>query len=179
MKILKKLTYFVSLILFTQCATTTPIRTQSYPAGTTPNARVDTLPSTTGSDPNTLENGCPMEKIQWMYASKQFDLTKQKEVARQIAAAAQTDANTLDRMASNNNNTPLYISSSLKTTIDKLSLTRTAVSEEFYKEYINSRLAMCAIVDAIRNGSVKKEESSKIAGKTFKDVEVTFGKLKD
>jgi len=126
-----------------------------------------------------METSCPLEKIQWLYASKQFDPTRQKEIAKQISISAQTDATTLDRMASNNNNTPLNISSSLKATVDKLAINRTPVSEEFYKQYVNSRLAMCAIVDAIRNGSVKKEESSKIAGKSFKDVEESFGKLKD
>ena len=178
MKFIKKISFVVLALVFTQCATTTPVRTPNYPVST-PNARVDSQVGTTPTGPNTLENSCPLEKIQWLYASKQFDPSRQKEIAKQIAAAAQADATTLAQMAANNNNTPLYISSSLKTTIDKLSVTRTPVSEEFYKEYVNSRLAMCAIVDAIRNGSVKKEESSKIAEKTFKDVQESFGKMKD
>lgn len=173
---LKKILFLWCLALLTQCATTSPPQT-SPPGGR--NARVDTTtPSEPESDNSTLEKGCPFDKVQWLYASKEFDTARQKELALGIIESAQNDAAALDRMMANKNNNPLLISSRLKAYVEKMAKSKTPVSDEFYKQYVNSRMTMCAVIDALRNGSVKPEESTKVAGNTFRDIARAFEKLK-
>ncbi|TDB61828.1 hypothetical protein [Arundinibacter roseus] len=173
MRIFKKVSILASVFLFTQCATTSP--SQSPTLGR-PTARVDTQPAASSQE-LTLDKSCPLDKVQWLYASKEVNLAKQQQLAQLIAEAALVDATTLDQMVSNNSNNPLAISSSLKALIDKMAETKTPVSDAFYKEYVNSRMTMCAVIEALRNGSIKKDQSSKVAGTAFKDVVKTFEKF--
>jgi hypothetical protein len=174
MLLLRNILSLLCVFLLTQCASTTPSRPSS-PGGS--NARVDTTTPAV-VDNSTLEKGCPFEKVQWLYASKDFDSTRQNALAKGIIESAQTDAATLDRLLANKNNNPLVISSALKAYVEKMAATRTPVSDEFYKQYVNSRMTMCAVIDALRDGSVKADESSKVASNTFKDVIKSFEKLK-
>ena len=169
-------TIFSSLLLalLAQCATTSPNQT-AKPGGS--NARVNEE-STTTTDNSTLDKGCPLDKLQWLYVSEKFDLAQQNQLADTLARAAKADAATLDRMAANRNNNPLAASSTLKTLVEKMAASRVPVSEEFYKQYSSSRMAMCAVMDALRSGSIKQDESSKVAGNTFREVAKSFDSLK-
>lgn len=172
---LKKIFLLSALVLFlTQCTTTSPSQTTNTGGG---NARVDSG-STTDADNSTLHQGCPLDKLQWLYVNDKFDLARQNQLADTLAQAARTDAATLDRMVANRNNNPMTASSALKTLVEKLAVTRVPVSEEFYKQYASSRMAMCAVMDALRSGSIKQDESSKVAGNTFREVAKSFESLK-
>ena len=173
MNTIKKLFFMGCLGLLTQCATTSP--SQNFPAGGG-NARVD-VESSVDTDNNLLAKGCPLDPLQWLYTSQQFDRGIQDTIAAKIAQASQTDAATLDRLVANKNSNPMAISSALKTYIDKASKTRTPVSEAFYQQYANSRMTMCAVMDALRSGSIKQDESSKVAGNTFREVAKSFEKF--
>ncbi len=174
MKIKKIILAFVGLLIFTQCATTSPPQTTS-PGGA--NARVD-VNAQASADGNTLDKGCPLDKLQWLQVTEQFDSEKQNELATRLAEAAQTDAATLDRMAANRNNNPMVVSSSLKSYVEKMALNKVPVSEAFFKQYSSSRMAMCAVMDALRSGSIKADQSSKVAGNTFREVAKSFESLK-
>lgn len=174
MTLIKKAVYLLSMLLLMQCASTSP----SVSTGGGPTARVGT-DSNTSQNNKTLADGCPLDKMQWLYSSTQYDESKQKELAKKITQAAQADATALDEMVANNNNNPLGITSELKTYVDQMSQSRTPVSDEFYKQYANSRMTMCAVYDALRSGSIKKDESSKVAGNAFRDIARSFEKLKN
>ena len=174
MKYLKKAIFLTILALLTQCATTLPSQT-AKPGGN--NARVNEE-STATTDKSTLDKGCPLDKLQWLYVSDKFDATRQNQLADTLAQAAKADAATLDRMVANRNNNPMTISSTLKTLVEQMAVSRVPVSEEFYKQYSSSRMAMCAVMDALRSGSIKQDESSKVAGNTFREVANSFEGLK-
>ncbi len=174
MKIPKMIVAFTSLLLLTQCAPTSPSQT-TLPGGT--NARVDAN-AQPDTDDNTLDKGCPLDKLQWLYVSEKANVENQNELAGQLAQAAQTDAVTLDRMAANKNNNPMVISSALKAYVEKMSQSRIPVSEAFLKQYSSSRMAMCAVMDALRSGSIKPDQSSRVAGNTFREVAKSFESLK-
>lgn len=157
----------------TQCATTSP--SQNFPSGGG-NARVD-VESSAEADNSLLAKGCPLNPLQWLYTSKQFDQAVQNDIAANIAQAAQTDAATLDRLVANKNSNPMAISSALKAYIDKAAQAKIPVSEAFYQQYANSRMTMCAVMDALRSGSIKQDESSKVAGNTFREVVKSFEKF--
>jgi hypothetical protein len=176
MTLLKKAVFLLSMFVLTQCATTSPSGAPS--GGAT--ARVGVESDTPQAQGNaSLADGCPLDKMQWLYTSKQFNAAKQKELAAKIVQAAKSDAAVLDKMVADKNNNPLAISSSLKNYVEDMAQSRTPVSDEFYKEYANCRMTMCAVYDALRNGSIKKEESSKVAGNAFRDIARTFEKLKE
>ncbi len=170
MILFRKFLMLASIFLFAQCATTSPNQSPTFGS---PTARVDTQPTATSQE-LTLDKSCPLDKMQWLYASKEVNLPKQQQLAQLIADAALADATTLEQMASQNTNNPLAVSSSLKALIDKVAITKTPVTDAFYKEYVNSRMAMCAVIEALRNGSIKKDQSSKAAGTAFKDVAKKF-----
>ena len=176
MKYLRKSLFLFGLALLTQCATTSPPQTDNS-GGSNARVSVDDKP-TASADISTLAKGCPLDKLQWLYASEKFDAARQNQLADTLAKAAQFDAATLDRMAANRNNNPMVASSSLKVLVEKMAQTRVPVSEEFYKQYASSRMAMCAVMDALRSGSIKQDESSKVAGNTFREVAKSFEKLK-
>ena len=173
MNTIKRLFFMGCLGFLTQCATTSPSQNTPARGG---NARVD-VESPVDTDNSLLVKGCPMDPLQWLYASQQFNQGVQDSIATKIAQAAQTDAATLDRLVANKNNNPMAISSALKVYIDKASQKRTPVSEAFYQQYANSRMTMCAVIDALRSGSIKQEESSKVAGNTFREVAKSFEKF--
>lgn len=175
MNYFRKIPALLALFFLTQCATTSnpPQTTSSGGANTRVNEEV-----TATTDNSTLDKGCPLEKLQWLYASDKFDMYRQNRLADTLAQAARTDAATLDRMVANRNNNPMAASSALKTLVEKMSATRVPVSEEFYKQYSRSRTAMCAVLDALRSGSIKQDESSKVAGNTFREVAKSFEGLK-
>ncbi len=175
MQTIKRLIFLGCLGLLTQCATTSP--SQNIPAGGG-NARVD-VESSVDTDNSLLSKGCPLNPLQWLYASPQFDQAVQDTMATKIAQAAQTDAATLDRQMANKNSNPLAITSALKVYVDKASQKRIPVSEAFYQQYSNSRMTMCAVMDALRSGSIKQDESSKVAGNTFREVAKSFEKFKN
>ncbi|WP_373513536.1 hypothetical protein [Persicitalea sp.] len=171
---LKKALSLFGIFLLTQCASTSPPQTTTAGGG---NARV--REEVAGSkDNSTLENGCPLDKMQWLYASDKFDSVQQNSLADTLSKAAKADAATLDRMMANRNNNPLEASSSLKILVEKFAQSRVPVSEEFYKQYASSRMAMCAVMDALRSGSIKQDESTKVAGNTFREVAKSFEKLR-
>ena len=173
MTAIKKFFFIGCLGFLTQCATTSP--SQNFPSGGG-NARVD-VESPVDTDNSLLSKGCPMNQLQWLYSSQQFDKAIQDTIAAKIAQAAQTDAATMDRLVANKNSNPLAVSSALKAYIDKSAQTRTPVSEAFYQQYANSRMTMCAVMDALRSGSIKQDESSKVAGNTFREVAKSFEKF--
>lgn len=168
----KKIAFLLTTFILTQCATTSP--PASSPTGGV-NSRVGTEAPTPSASP--LSAGCPLDKMQWLASSKNFDSLQQKEMAKKIALAAHEDAAILDKMVASNSNSPLEITSSLKSVVDAMAQTKTPVSEGFYKQYTNSRMTMCAVFDALRNGSIKLEDRSKVAGNTFRDVAQSFEKL--
>lgn len=172
---LKRLLFPLCMALLTQCATTSP--SQSPSSGGS-NARVEAGASA-DTDNGTLAKGCPLDKLQWLYASQQFDPDVQEELAAKIAQAAQTDAATLDRLVANRNTNPMDISSALKAYIEKVAQTRTPVSEAFYQQYASSRMAMCAVMDALQSGTIRQDERSKVAGNTFREVAKSFEKFKN
>ncbi len=174
MNYLRKAFILSSLAFLTQCATTQPSQTTRTGGS---NARVNEE-STATTDNNTLDKGCPLDKLQWLYVNEKFDRAQQNKLADTLAQAARIDAATLDRMAANRNNNPMAISSALKTLVEKMSTNRVAVNEEFYKQYSSSRMAMCAVFEALRSGSIKQDESSKVAGNTFREVAKSFESLK-
>lgn len=174
MKISKVIMAAASILLLAQCATTSPSQT-TLPGGT--NVRVDANTQPEG-DNNTLDKGCPLDKLQWLQVTDNYVLDKQNELADKLATAAQTDAATLDRMAANKNNNPMVISSALKAVVEQMSQSRMPVSEAFFKQYSSSRTAMCAVMDALRNGSIRSDQSSKVAGNTFREVGKSFESLK-
>lgn len=171
---LKNVFLLSALVLLTQCATTNPPQTTTRGEG---NARIETGNST-DSDKSTLNQGCPLDKLQWLYVSDNFNLARQNQLADTLAQAARTDAATLDRMVANRNNNPMAASSALKTLVENMAVNRVSVSEEFYKQYASSRMAMCAVIDALRSGSIKQDQSSKVAGNTFREVAKSFESLK-
>jgi hypothetical protein len=175
MTTLKKLFFISCLGFLTQCATTSP--SQSTSSGGS-NARVD-VEKSTDQDDSTLAKGCPLDKLQWLYASESFDSARQNQLVEKIIQSAQTDAATLDRLVANKNTNPLAVSSALKAYIEKAALTRTPVSDAFYKQYTNSRMTMCAVMEALRSGSIKRDESSKVAGNTFREVAKSFEKFQN
>lgn len=176
MKYLRKAFFLAVLALLTQCATTLPSQTAKPGGG---NVRVNEESVVVTTDNSTLDKGCPLDKLQWLYVSGKFDVTQQNQLADTLARAAKADAATLDRMAANRNNNPMTASSTLKTLVEKMAVTRVPVSEEFYKQYSSSRMAMCAVMDALRSGSIKQDESSKVAGNTFREVAKSFDSLKN
>jgi len=175
MKHLPKFLSLVALALLTQCATTSNPPQSTIPGGG--NARVNEE-ATVAIDNSTLDKGCPLDKLQWLYISEKFDAALQNQLADTLAQAARTDAATLDRMVANRNNNPMAASSSLKMLVEKMAGDRVPVSEGFYKQYANSRMTMCAVMEALRSGSIKKDESSKVAGNTFREVAKSFESLK-
>ncbi len=175
MKTIRKLIILGCLVVLTQCSTTSP--SQSPSSGGS-NARVD-VEKPTESDDITLAKGCPLDKLQWLYASEKFDKAKQNQIAEKINQAAQTDAATMDRLVANKNTNPMAISSALKAYIEQAAQIRTPVSDAFYQQYANSRMTMCAVMDALRSGSIKQDESSKVAGNTFREVAKSFEKFKN
>jgi len=175
MKYLPKFFSLVTLALLTQCATTSNPPQTTIPGGG--NARVNEE-ATVAVDNSTLDKGCPLDKLQWLYISEKFDLAQQNQLADTLAQAARTDAATLDRMAANRNNNPMAASSALKVLVEKMAVSRVPVSEAFYKQYSSSRMVMCAVINALRSGSIKQDESSKVAGNTFREVAKSFEGLK-
>ncbi|GAB2789102.1 hypothetical protein GCM10027275_37560 [Rhabdobacter roseus] len=160
-----------ALLLLTQCVATQPSTTGTSQR---PTARIGTE-AETGPATAKLNGGCPLDKLQWLEAAKQYDQEKQRSLASQLAQAAQADAATLDRMASSGNNNTLAMDSELKGLVEKLAANgKVPVSDGFYKEYLSSRMAMCAVMDALRNGSIKKDETSKVASTTFKNIAKSF-----
>ncbi|GHB72534.1 hypothetical protein [Persicitalea jodogahamensis] len=174
MNYFRKALALLLLLFLSQCATTLPSQTTKPGGG---NARVNEE-STAKTDNSTLDKGCPLDKMQWLYVNDKFDAVRQSQLADTLAQAARTDAATLDRMAANRNNNPMEISSALKTLVEKMAESRVPVNEEFYKQYSSSRMAMCAVIDALRSGSIKQDESSKVAGNTFREVAKSFESLK-
>ncbi|MBU1822040.1 MAG: hypothetical protein KKG00_11095 [Bacteroidetes bacterium] len=174
--LLKKAAFVLCMCFLTQCATTPPSRTTST---SSPTARVGTESNApqASSSGSSLANGCPLDKMQWLYASTKYDATREKELAAKITIAAQTDAATLDKMVANSAANPLEITSSLKGYVEQMSQSRVPVSDEFYKQYTSSRMTMCAVYDALRNGSIKKDDGAKVAGNAFRDIARTFEKL--
>lgn len=174
MKISKILTAAASILLLSHCVTTSPSQT-TRPGGT--NVRVDAS-AQPESDNNKLDKGCPLDKLQWLQVTDNYVVEKQNELADKLANAAQADAATLDRMAANKNNNPMVISSALKGVVEQMSQSRMPVSEAFFKQYSSSRAAMCAVMDALRNGSIRADQSAKVAGNTFREVGKSFEGLK-
>lgn len=175
MKHLPRLLSLAALAFLTQCASTSNPPRSTAPGGG--NARVNEE-ARVATDNSTLAKGCPLDKLQWLHVSEKFDLARQNQLADTLAQAARTDAATLDRMAANRNNNPMAASSSLKMLVEKMAEDRVPVSGEFYRQYANSRMAMCAVMEALRSGSIKKDESSKVAGNTFREVAKSFESLK-
>jgi len=173
MTTIKKLIFLGCIGIFSQCATTSPSQNTSSGGS---NARVD-VEASVDNDNSTLAKGCPLDKLQWLYASQQFDQAKQNQLAAKITQAAQSDAATLDRLLANKNNNPMGVSSALKMYIEQAANTRTPVSEAFYQQYVNSRMTMCAVIDALRSGSIKQEDGTKVAGNTFREVAKSFEKF--
>ena len=175
MKCLPKVFSVVVLALLTQCATTSGPPKTATPGGGNARVNEETASATSNS---TLDDGCPLDKLQWLYVSEKFDLAQQNQLADTLAQAARTDAATLDRMAANRNNNPMAASSALKVLVEKMAVSRVPVSDAFYKQYSSSRMAMCAVMNALRSGSIKQDESSKVAGNTFREVAKSFESLK-
>lgn len=175
MTTIKKLIFIGCLGILSQCATTSPSQTTTSGGS---NARVD-VEKPADSDNSTLATGCPLDKLQWIYASEKFDQAEQNKLAEKINQAAETDAATMDRLVANKNTNPMAVSSALKAYIEKAAQTRTPVSDAFYQQYANSRMTMCAVMDALRSGSIKQDESSKVAGNTFREVAKSFEKFKN
>ncbi|MPR32970.1 hypothetical protein [Salmonirosea aquatica] len=173
MTTIKKLIFIGCMGILSQCATTSPSQSPSMGGG---NARVD-VEGSADTDNSLLSKGCPLDKLQWLYASQQFDKAKQNQLAEKITQSAQADAATMDRLVANKNTNPMAVSSALKTYIEQASKSRTPVSDEFYQQYVNSRMTMCAVIDALRSGSIKQEDSPKVAGNTFRDVAKSFEKF--
>lgn len=81
MNTLKKIFLMGCLGFLTQCATTSP--SQNIPSGGG-NARVD-VESSVDVDNSLLSKGCPMNPLQWLYTSQQFDKAVQDTIAAKIA----------------------------------------------------------------------------------------------
>lgn len=118
-----------------------------------------------------------MEKISWLVVSQNYSNADLSSLAQKFADAAQSDVQKLTVMVNNGNNSPLEISSSLRTSVESASVNKVNVSDEFYKQYASNRMAMCAIIDALQKGSIKKGESAKAAESAFKSVANSFGSL--
>jgi hypothetical protein len=163
-----------AVVFLTGCAsssTTTSSRTVS-----TPTARTAPEGTTTGTA-NSLANGCPLEKITWLVVSQNYSNADLSSLAQKFAEAAQSDVQKLTVMVNSGNNSPLQLSSSLRTTVESAAAKKINVSDEFYKQYANNRLAMCGVIDALQKGSIKKGESAKAAESAFKSVANSFGSL--
>jgi hypothetical protein len=157
-------------LLLVQCTSAPSTSTRTI---STPTTRVST-PSTA---PTKLSDGCPLDKINWLVVGTQYSNQDLALLSQKIADAAQSDVQKLNQMIANGGNSPLEISSSLGSMIDNASSTKIQVSDDFYKQYVSSRMAMCGIVEALKRGSIKKDESAKAAESTFKNVANSFGTL--
>lgn len=163
--------FAILVVLLSGCASSsssTSTRTIS-----TPTAR--TTPAATTS--SNLSDGCPLEKINWLVVSQQYSNSDLSGLAQKFADAAQSDVQKLTSMVNSGENSPLQISSSLRSTVESAATNKIQVSDEFYKQYASNRLAMCAVIDALQKGSIKKGESAKAAESAFKSVANSFGSL--
>lgn len=161
--------FVISLVLISGCASSsssTSTRTIS-----TPTAR--TTPATA---PN-LSDGCPLEKISWLVVSQQYSAADLSNLAQKFADAAQSDVQKLTTLVNSGDNSPLQISSSLRSAVESAATSKLNVSDEFFKQYASNRMAMCAVIDALQKGSIKKGESAKAAESAFKSVASSFGSL--
>lgn len=122
----------------------------------------------------TLQRGCPLDKVNWISGSKEFDTTAQAALSNVLRAAALHDAQTLEKMAQQGVANPLLLESRLRVVVDSIAQHRIQVSEAFYKDYAASRLTFCSYIEALRNGSVRKEESMKATETAFRRVSSTF-----
>ena len=122
----------------------------------------------------TLQRGCPLDKVNWLSGSKEFDASTQAVLSNLLKEAALHDAQMLEKMAQQGVANPLLLESRLRVVVDSIAQHRIQVSELFYKEYASSRLTLCSYIEALRNGSIRKEESMKATETAFRRVSSTF-----
>jgi hypothetical protein len=155
-------------LILTQCVSSQPTTTSSPPA----NGRVARTTAEHG-----LENGCPLDKLTWLVVSKEYSDGDLAALAGRLSEAARNDAEKLKEMTARGESTPLEMSSNLKDLVEATSQTKMQVDDSFYKEYINNRMAICSILDALRKGSIKKDESVKATESAFRKVAESFDEL--
>lgn len=139
-------------------------------------------PSTTNTTTNpagrvvavTLNSDCPLEKTSWLVVDQQANLEVQSALAKQLSSAAIADANNISVVS---NHSTLHFASSLQKLIDENANKKVKVSQAFYNEYTANRNSLCAVLEALRRGSIKKEESSKTAETAFRKIALSFEKF--
>lgn len=146
-------------------------------APTTSTRTISTPTARTSSETSQLADGCPLDKINWLVVSTQYNNSELALLAQKFSEAAQADAQELNKMALNGDNSPLRLSSALKSVIDNAASTKIQVSDDFYKQYATNRLAMCGIIEALQRGSIKKDESAKATESAFRNVANSFNSL--
>ncbi len=124
----------------------------------------------------TLQNDCPLQKISWLVVDAKADNEKVASVSRKLSEAALKDADKIKQMATTGNS-PLELSSALQSVVDANAGTRLVVSQEFYQEYVSNRSSLCAVLEAVRRGSIKKEESTKSTETAFRKISGSFEKF--
>jgi hypothetical protein len=164
---MKRITHFsfwIALgLILTQCASSQP------PASTSKG------PTTARTAPNySLEQGCPLDKMTWLVVSKEANEEALSRLAAQLSEAALSDARQLNEMIASGNASPLDLSSTLRSLVENNAQTKVQVTDDFYKEYVNNRLAICAFLDALRKGSIKKDESARATENAFRKVGESF-----
>lgn len=134
---------------------------------TNPNARVTE---------STLQNDCPLEKTSWLVVKAQVDQDQLGIISKKLSDAALKDAENIRQMSTTGNNL-LQLNSALQHVVDSNATTPYAVSQEFYQEYVNNRNSLCAVLEAVRRGSIRKDESLKSTETAFRKISGSFGKF--
>ena len=167
MKRISVYTLWIALaLILTQCVSSQP---------TTSTSKTSSGARTAAN--NGLDNGCPLDKMTWLVVSKEYNETELAKLAGQLSDAARSDAQQLNEMIARGNASPLELSSSLRSMVESISQSKTQVNDEFYKEYVSNRMAICSILDALRKGSMKKDESAKATESAFRKVAESFDEL--
>ena len=91
---------------------------------------------------------CPLERLDWMEVSESYDSEKVIELAATLSAAAEADAKVIKGLENLEANTDF--SSELDKEVGKKSVKKVAVSKEFYENYVNQRLSLCALLQALQ-----------------------------
>ncbi|GAB3166012.1 hypothetical protein [Telluribacter humicola] len=168
MKQITVYTFWIGLaMILTQCVSSQPTTTTSKGGST----------ARTAATTNDLENGCPLDKMNWLVVGKEFNEAELAQLANRLSDAARSDAQQLNEMIARGDASPLAITSSLKSIVEGASQSKMQVNDEFYKEYVSNRMAICSILDALRKGSIKKDESVKATENAFRNVAQSFDEL--
>jgi hypothetical protein len=132
-----------------------------------PNARVTE---------STLQNDCPLEKTSWLVVKNTVEKDQLANISKKLSEAAMRDAEKI-RQISTTGKTLLQLSSELQNVVDSNATGSYAVSQEFYQEYVNNRNSLCAVLEAVRRGSIRKDESLKSAETAFRKISGSFEKF--